>query len=86
MPFQIIPDGTRIDFIGRRYLCAAISAALLLAGVVNLGIAAAAIVGSRVASPAATAAGNAAVQTPESNPEGRFILTVFFFSGLAALA
>jgi spermidine synthase len=63
-----------------------IRSSLLLGGVVNLGIAAAAIVGSRVASPAATAAGNAAVQTPERNPEGRFILTVFFFSGFAALA
>ena len=38
MPFQIIPDGTRIDFIGRRYLCAAISAALLLAGVAAIPV------------------------------------------------
>ena len=33
MPLQIVPAGTKIDFIGKRNLCAAISSALLLAGV-----------------------------------------------------
>jgi len=35
---QIVPAGTKIDFIGRRHLCAAISAALLLAGVAAIPI------------------------------------------------
>ena len=30
MPFEIVPAGTKIDFIGRRYLCAAISGAVLV--------------------------------------------------------
>jgi preprotein translocase subunit SecF len=38
VPFQIVPAGTKIDFIGRRHLCAAISAALLLAGVAAIPI------------------------------------------------
>ena len=38
MPFEIVPAGTKIDFIGKRHLCAAISAALLLAGVVAIPI------------------------------------------------
>ncbi len=32
MPFELIPSGTQFDFIGKRRLCGAISAALLLAG------------------------------------------------------
>jgi len=38
VPFQIVPEGTKIDFIGRRHLCAAISAALLLAGVAAIPV------------------------------------------------
>ena len=38
MPFQIVPAGTKIDFIGRRHLCAAISAALLLASIAAIPI------------------------------------------------
>ena len=38
MPFQIIPAGTKIDFIGRRHVCVAISIALLLAGIVAIPI------------------------------------------------
>jgi preprotein translocase subunit SecF len=38
VPFQIIPDGTRIDFIGKRHLCVAISVAMLLAGVAAIPI------------------------------------------------
>jgi preprotein translocase subunit SecF len=33
VPFELVPAGTRIDFIGKRRLCAAISIALLLASV-----------------------------------------------------
>ena len=36
MPFEIIPAGTKIDFIGRRRVCAAVSALVLLAGVVAI--------------------------------------------------
>jgi preprotein translocase SecF subunit len=36
--FQIVPAGTTIDFIGRRHVCAAISAALLLAGIAAIPI------------------------------------------------
>jgi preprotein translocase subunit SecF len=38
VPFEIIPAGTKIDFIGRRYLCGVISAALLLAGIAAIPI------------------------------------------------
>ena len=33
MPFEIVPAGTNIDFIGKRHICAGISAVLILAGV-----------------------------------------------------
>jgi preprotein translocase subunit SecF len=36
VPFQIVPAGTKIDFIGKRRICAAVSVALLLVGVVAL--------------------------------------------------
>jgi preprotein translocase SecF subunit len=36
--FQIVPAGTKIDFIGRRHVCAVISAALLLAGIAAIPI------------------------------------------------
>ncbi|HEY8154536.1 MAG TPA: protein translocase subunit SecF [Myxococcota bacterium] len=36
MPFELIPPGTNIDFIGKRYLCAGISVALLLAGLLAI--------------------------------------------------
>jgi preprotein translocase subunit SecF len=38
VPFEIVPAGTKIDFIGRRYLCAAISGAVLLAGLIAIPI------------------------------------------------
>ena len=38
MPFEIVPAGTKIDFIGRRYICAAISGAALLAGLIAIPI------------------------------------------------
>jgi preprotein translocase subunit SecF len=31
--FELIPDGTKIDFIGRRRICAVVSALLILAGI-----------------------------------------------------
>ena len=34
MPFEIVPAGTNIDFIGKRKLCAVLSAVLILTGVV----------------------------------------------------
>ena len=33
MPFEIVPSGTTIDFIGRRKICAVVSALLILAGI-----------------------------------------------------
>ncbi|MEE2663315.1 MAG: protein translocase subunit SecF [Myxococcota bacterium] len=33
MPFEIVPAGTNIDFIGKRHICAGISAVLIVAGV-----------------------------------------------------
>jgi preprotein translocase SecF subunit len=36
MPFELIPPGTNIDFIKRRYLCAALSLAIMLAGVIAI--------------------------------------------------
>jgi preprotein translocase SecF subunit len=38
VPLQIVPAGTKVDFIGKRHLCAAISAALLLPGVAAIPI------------------------------------------------
>ncbi len=38
MPFEIVPAGTKIDFIGRRNICAAISGAVLLAGLIAIPI------------------------------------------------
>jgi preprotein translocase SecF subunit len=38
VPFEIVPAGTKIDFIGKRYLCAALSGALLLAGLIAIPI------------------------------------------------
>jgi preprotein translocase SecF subunit len=38
VPFQIVPAGTKVDFIGKRHVCAAISAALLLVGIVALSL------------------------------------------------
>jgi len=34
VPFEIVPAGTNIDFIGKRHICAGISAVLILAGIV----------------------------------------------------
>jgi preprotein translocase SecF subunit len=36
--FEIVPPGTKIDFIGRRYICAAISAALFLVSLAAIPI------------------------------------------------
>ena len=36
MPFELIPPGTTIDFIGKRFLCAGISVAILLAGLIAI--------------------------------------------------
>jgi preprotein translocase subunit SecF len=36
MPFELIPPNTHIDFIGKRYLCAAISVGLILAGLIAI--------------------------------------------------
>ena len=33
MPFEIVPSGTTIDFIGRRKICAIVSALLILSGI-----------------------------------------------------
>lgn len=38
MPFELIPTGTNIDFIGKRYLCAALSAGLILAGLIAIPV------------------------------------------------
>ena len=45
MPLELVPHGTNIDFIGKRHLCAALSVALIVAGIaaafvrgVHLGI------------------------------------------------
>jgi preprotein translocase subunit SecF len=38
VPFEIVPAGTKIDFIGKRHLCAAISGAVLLAGLIAIPI------------------------------------------------
>ena len=38
MSLEIVPAGTKIDFIGKRRICAAISAALLLAGIAAIPI------------------------------------------------
>ncbi len=38
MPFELIPIGTNIDFIGKRYLCAALSAGLILAGLIAIPV------------------------------------------------
>jgi len=38
MPFELIKPGTNIDFMGKRRICAAISAAMLLAGIVAIPI------------------------------------------------
>ncbi len=34
MPFELVPPGTKIDFIGKRRMCAALSIAMLAAGVI----------------------------------------------------
>jgi preprotein translocase SecF subunit len=36
MPFELIPPGTHIDFIKRRYLCAGLSLAIILAGLIAI--------------------------------------------------
>jgi preprotein translocase subunit SecF len=33
VPFEIVPHGTNVDFIGRRHLCAVVSAVLIIAGI-----------------------------------------------------
>ncbi len=38
MPFQLIPAGTKIDFIGKRQICAALSAALIVIPIVLVGV------------------------------------------------
>jgi preprotein translocase subunit SecF len=38
VPFEIVPAGTKIDFIGKRYICAAISTVVLLAGLIAIPI------------------------------------------------
>ena len=38
MPFELVPAGTKIDFIGKRRLCAVISIALLAAGAIAVPI------------------------------------------------
>ncbi len=38
MPFEIVPSGTRIDFIGKRYVCGAISLLVLVAGLAAIPI------------------------------------------------
>ncbi len=38
MPFQLVPAGTNIDFIGKRRLCAALSIALLASAAVAAGV------------------------------------------------
>ena len=38
MPFELVPSGTRIDFIGKRHVCGAISLLFLLAGLVAIPI------------------------------------------------
>ena len=36
MPFELVPPGTHIDFIGKRRITATISLALLLAGAIGV--------------------------------------------------
>ncbi len=36
MPFEIVPAGTNIDFLGRRRVCGVVSAALILAGILAI--------------------------------------------------
>ena len=36
MPFELIPPGTKIDFIGRWKICAAISLAVIVIGLVGI--------------------------------------------------
>ena len=38
MPFELVPPGTHIDFIGKRRVAAAISIALLLAGAIAVPV------------------------------------------------
>ena len=38
MPFELVPAGTHIDFIGRRRLCAAISIGMLLAAIASIPV------------------------------------------------
>ena len=38
MPFELVPPGTHIDFIGKRRIAAAVSIVLLLAGVAAVPI------------------------------------------------
>ena len=38
MPFELIPSGTNIDFIGKRFLCFGISISLLLAGLIAIPV------------------------------------------------
>ncbi|MBW2697124.1 MAG: protein translocase subunit SecF [Deltaproteobacteria bacterium] len=38
MPFEIVPHGTHIDFIGKRRLCAALSVALIVASLIAIPI------------------------------------------------
>lgn len=38
MPFEIVPHGTRIDFVGKRHIALVVSGALLLAALVALGV------------------------------------------------
>jgi len=38
VPFELVPAGTKIDFIGKRYICAAVSGVVLLAGLIAVPI------------------------------------------------
>ncbi len=38
MQFELIPSGTHIDFIGKRFLCAAISVGMILAGLIAIPV------------------------------------------------
>ncbi len=36
MPFELIPPDTKIDFIGKRYICLVVSVLVILAGVIAI--------------------------------------------------
>ena len=38
MPFELVPPGTHIDFIGKRRICGALSAVLLLASIAAIQV------------------------------------------------